>query len=224
MLLDHLTTHTQTLYLHTRFHCLLLILFPLREEFNVLIKVFYFVQRKLCFVLFCLVFVFISVVCRSNVSTVFVLAHTRWHNEQTQHPSASFSLFFFTAQIFFPPPNVSRRTGQPIWPLALAALSEILSDIERRWGEGPQEELCSGALVLVCAQVCRQVSEIGCKKVLMWIHKHLSQGCYMQKHETMSQGSCQALLEPVWSKISPWRHLCHTEQREWFSQLANASS
>lgn len=152
MIWQNTHTHTQTLYLHTRFHFLLF--FPPREEFNFLIEVFYFVRRKLCFALFCLVFVFISAASPSNVSTVFVLAHTRWHNEQTQHPSASFSLFFFffTAQIFFPPPNVSRRTEQPIWPLALAALSEILSDIERRWGGGggggPQEESYSGALVL----------------------------------------------------------------------------
>lgn len=43
--------------------------------------------------MFFLMFVFLSAVCSSNVSTVFVLAHTCSHNEQAQHPSASFSLF-----------------------------------------------------------------------------------------------------------------------------------
>lgn len=210
-------THTQTLYLHTRFHFLLF--FPPREEFNFLIEVFYFVRRKLCFALFCLVFVFISAASPSNVSTVFVLAHTRWHNEQTQHPSASFSLLFF----FFHGPNflpsAEREQADGAANLAVGPGRSVRDPVRywaamRRGGGAAGGVVFGSSCAMGCAQVCRLVLEIGCKKVLMWIHKHLSQGCYMQKHETISQGSCQALLEHVWSKVFPWRHMCHAEQRE----------
>lgn len=151
MIWQNTHTHTQTLYLHTRFHFLLF--FPPREEFNFLIEVFYFVRRKLCFALFCLVFVFISAASPSNVSTVFVLAHTRWHNEQTQHPSASFSLLFF----FFHGPNflpsAEREQADGAANLAVGPGRSVRDPVRywaamRRGGGGPQEESYSGAVVL----------------------------------------------------------------------------